>query len=70
MSKLAEIQQEYENIMASDISDFQKDRHLSELMTQMEREFQIPALQDKEWEEKNKPVIAMYRKLSMSRKTV
>lgn len=70
MSRLVEIQQEYERIMESKTSDYEKDKQLAKLMTQMEREFQIPGFQDKVWEERNRPVIAMYRKLSMSRRTV
>ncbi|MDT3418190.1 hypothetical protein QO009_004115 [Brevibacillus aydinogluensis] len=70
MSRLAEIQKEYENIMGSEMSNYEKDKKLASLMTEMEREFRIPMIQDKEWEEKNKAVIAMYRKLSMSRQTV
>lgn len=64
------IQWEYERIMESEVNDREKDKQLAKLMTQMEGEYRIPMLQVKEWEEKNKPVIAMYRQLSMSRKTV
>jgi hypothetical protein len=67
---LAEIQKEYENIMGSEISSYEKDKKLASLMTEMEWEFRIPMFQDKEWKEKNNAVIAMYRKLSMSRKTI
>ncbi|GED34472.1 hypothetical protein BCE02nite_56130 [Brevibacillus centrosporus] len=70
MSRLSEIQREYEAILALDIKPFEKDKKLSALMTIMEGEFRIPLLRDKEWEENNKPVIAMYRKLSISRQTV
>ncbi|MED1645579.1 hypothetical protein P4U99_20760 [Brevibacillus agri] len=56
--------------MESEVNDREKDKQLAKLMTQMEGEYRIPMLQVKEWEEKNKPVIAMYRQLSMSRKTV
>ena len=47
-----------------------RDRALSQLMDRMEQEYHIPALQHPEWESKNKAVIAMYRKISMSRTTM
>ncbi len=70
MSILAEIQWAYEKILESDSTQFEKDKKISALMSQMEDEFRIPLLQDEEWEKSNKAVIAMYRKLSMSRQTV
>lgn len=63
--KLSEINKRYEEIMQSD--DQNKCRHLADLMTEMERHYKIPMLQNEEWEKENKAVIAMYRKISMSR---
>jgi hypothetical protein len=64
---LKEINQEYENIMHSNLSADKKTRMLSELMTQMEGEFSIPMLRKPEWENQNRKVIALYRKISRSR---
>lgn len=69
MSSLSQINDQYERIMQQ--SDGQeRDRMLAQLMTEMEREYRIPALHNAEWEQKNRAVIAMYRKISMSRTTV
>ncbi len=64
---LYECHKQYEKIMQSGLSDFQKDRELSDLMSYMERNFSIPSLQNEEWEKKNRKVIALYRKVSLSR---
>lgn len=65
--KLKNINQIYENIIHSVLSNDIKDQQLSELMTTMEKEYSIPLLRDQEWENQNKKVIAMYRKISKSR---
>jgi hypothetical protein len=56
----------YEVIMKLPPS-FKRDKQLSELMDQMKREYGIPLLQDVEWEKRNPKIIALYRKVSMSR---
>lgn len=66
---LGELNKEYEQIMRSPAGSA-RDRALSQLMDRMEQEYHIPALQHPEWESKNKAVIAMYRKISMSRTTM
>ncbi|MFG6120939.1 hypothetical protein [Thalassobacillus sp. B23F22_16] len=67
MSKLIEYQIEYEIIVHSHLNNSQKDRELAQLMSSMEKEFSIPALRNEEWEKKNKKVISLYRKISLSR---
>lgn len=64
---LKAINQEYESILHSNYSDDKKAQLLAELMTKMESLFSIPMLKSQEWENKNKKVIAMYRKISRSR---
>lgn len=64
---LKEINAEYERIMNSDEPNHNKDVKLASLMTHMEVFHSVPTLRKPEWEKKNKKVIAMYRKLSMSR---
>jgi len=59
---------EYEKILYSGLSEEQKSREYASLMTEMEKVYNIPILKDLTWEKENKAVIAMYRKLSMSRK--
>lgn len=64
---LNEINTMYEEILHSDIDEEQKSKKFAELMTMMEKQFKIPFLRDPEWEKKNRPVIALYRKISLSR---
>ncbi|MFL0365620.1 hypothetical protein ACH0BF_21660 [Pseudobacillus sp. 179-B 2D1 NHS] len=65
---LAEYNQRYETIIQGSFSDEQKDEMLASLMTEMEQEFHIPMLRNETWEAENADVIALYRKVSMSRK--
>ncbi len=69
VSSLTELNEDYEQIMRSPTGDA-RDRALAQLMDRMEREYHIPALQNSAWEAEHKAVIAMYRKISMSRTTV
>jgi hypothetical protein len=69
VSTLVEIQELYEQIMRSPEGEA-RDRVLSRLMTNMELEYHIPALQNHEWESRHKALITMYRKISMSRTTL
>lgn len=64
---MKEIHEEYERILHSDLSAEEKSRRFAKLMTKMEREFNIPILRNVEWERKNKAVVSLYRKISMSR---
>lgn len=66
-SKLHFYNRIYENIMFSDESREEKDRQLARLMSELERQYKIPIVRDPEWEKQNKPVVALYRKVSMSR---
>jgi hypothetical protein len=59
LEQLVQINREYESIMYSDLPTYQKDIRLAELMTEMEKEFNI--------EKENKAIIALYRKVSNSR---
>lgn len=65
--ELKNINQIYENIIHSKLANDVKDQQLAELMTAMEKEYSIPLLRDQEWENQNRKVIAMYRKISESR---
>ncbi|GMA66262.1 hypothetical protein NZD89_28845 (plasmid) [Alicyclobacillus fastidiosus] len=66
MSSLADINEEYEQIMRSPEGGA-RDRNLSQLMNKMKHDFHIPPFQSDEWEQNNKDVITLYRKISMSR---
>lgn len=57
----------YESILHSDLTDKEKNRQFARLMSDMEREFNIPILRNDQWEKQNKAVVALYRKISMSR---
>lgn len=67
---MKEIHEEYERILHSDLTNEEKSRRFAKLMTKMEREFNIPILRNVEWERKNKAVVSLYRKISMSRDTI
>ncbi|QSO52093.1 hypothetical protein JZ785_25655 [Alicyclobacillus curvatus] len=69
MISLAEIEERYEHIMHS-LKGKHRNRALAQLMTIMEQEYKIPTVHDPEWESKNKTVIAMYRKISISQTKV
>ncbi|SET48751.1 hypothetical protein SAMN05421676_10573 [Salinibacillus kushneri] len=58
---------EYEKVLHSGLSNNEKDKQYSDLMTEMEHAFKIPMLGNQEWEKENRKVIALYRKISKSR---
>lgn len=64
---LVEYNTRYETLIHSDLTPQQKDLKLANLMSEMEVAFNIPMIRKPEWEEENRAVIAMYRKISMSR---
>ncbi|KRE31625.1 hypothetical protein [Paenibacillus sp. Soil522] len=68
--KLSDINKQYEEILHSDLPDEEKDLAYSKLMTKMEEVYKIPYMRNEAFESKNPAVIAMYRKLSMSRTTL
>ena len=68
-NRLAQLNEEYEEIMRSPKGEA-RDRALSYLTTKMEKEYQIPTMQNMEWEQNHRSVVALYRKISMSRTTV
>lgn len=45
----------------------QRDLRLAALMTEMERQFRIPALKNDEWEADNPAVADLYREVSYAR---
>ena len=63
---LAEVQRQYEEAMELP-EGLVRDNALSKLMNLIRSEFNIPLAQDLNWERKNPAVMAMYRKLSISR---
>lgn len=65
---LTEINAEYEDILHSSISDYSKSVKFARLMTEMEHDYHVPLLRNEAWEQENKKVIALYRKISMSRR--
>lgn len=67
MKTLAEFNKQYEAIIHSDLSSNRKAVKLADLMTELERTFKIPMIRNEAWEKENKAVIALYRKISLSR---
>lgn len=66
-STLAWFNNEYEKVLHSGLSDSQKSMEYGNLMTEMEQEFKIPMMKDQEWENENRTIIALYRKIAKSR---
>ena len=67
MRTLKEINADYEKVLQSDLSSREKTKKYVELMNELEQTYKIPALKDETYERENKKVIALYRKISMSR---
>jgi hypothetical protein len=67
MKTLAQINKEYEEITYSDLKEPIRSRRLADLMEEMEQEYKVPMIRSEAWEIQNKAVIALYRKISMSR---
>lgn len=67
IKELRKINEKFERILFSDLTDDKKAREYAKLMTQMESKFQIPILRNEEWEKENKDVVALYRIISASR---
>lgn len=64
---LKTINQDYEKILQSKTSNYDKAVQFGRLMSIMEKEFSVPLLKNQEWENQNRKVIALYRKISRSR---
>jgi len=62
---LSDYQREYERIIHADQP--RKDILLAGLMTEMKKQFKIPIPRNEEWERENTMVLAMYRKLTITR---
>ena len=67
MRTLKEINADYEKVLQSDLSSREKTKKYVELMNELERTYKVPVLKDEAYERENKKVIALYRKISMSR---
>jgi hypothetical protein len=67
MRTLKEINADYEKVLQSDLSSEEKTKKYVELMNELEQTYKIPALKDETYERENKKVVALYRKISMSR---
>jgi hypothetical protein len=67
MRTLAQINRDYEVIMHGQIQEPLKSRMLAGLMDELESTYTIPCLRNGKWESRNKPVIALYRKINLSR---
>jgi len=64
---LKEINADYEKILHSELTNDEKMLKYVELMNELERTYKVPAIKDETYERENKKVIALYRKISMSR---
>lgn len=67
MRTLRQINQSYEEIIRGVTKEPFRSRNLADLMDEMEREYKVPAARNEAWESRNKAIIALYRKISLSR---
>ena len=67
MMTLGQFNTRYEEIIHSNLSSNRKAVKLADLMTELEAQFKIPMVRNEKWEQENRAVIALYRKISMSR---
>ncbi len=67
MRTLSQIHQAYEKIIHALEREPFRSRSLARLMEEMEKDYKVPALRNTAWESQNRQVIALYRKISMSR---
>lgn len=64
---LNEYYQRYELILKMPIGLIEKDKMLSSLMTDLERNFHIPMIKDESWQKEHLSVHTLYTKVSESR---
>lgn len=67
METLKEKLERAETIVKSQKARRQKDMELAGIMTDMEGQYQIPAMQDPEWDAAHPDVIATYRQIGNMR---
>ena len=68
MEKLEMFKREFEKIKSnSELNKSRKSMLYATLMTQLEREFKIPILNDEDWNKRNFEVLKLYREISMAR---
>ncbi|HDR8412850.1 hypothetical protein M3568_18435 [Priestia flexa] len=67
MRTLSQINQEYEEIIHRVTKEPFKSRKLADLMDEMEWTYKVPILRNESWEGQNRSIIALYRKISLSR---
>ncbi|PGT78175.1 hypothetical protein [Bacillus sp. AFS040349] len=67
MRTLSQINNDYEEIIHGAAKEPYRSRKLADLMDEMEGTYKVPATRNEEWERRNKSIIAMYRKISLSR---
>lgn len=65
--RLDEYETRLEFILEMDSKQSEKDKLLSGLMTDLERNFHIPMVRDEVWEQENLEVYSLYRKVADSR---
>ena len=64
---LNDYKKQYETILNLPIGVIQKDKMLSNLMTDLEKAYRIPIIKNEGWEKENEEVHALYFKISTSR---
>jgi hypothetical protein len=64
---LTQINDHYEQVLNLNLNECDKDIEYARLMNEIESDYKVPMIRNEGWENKNKKVISLYRKISISR---
>ncbi|MBP2258437.1 hypothetical protein [Virgibacillus alimentarius] len=67
---LEEFEERFKNIMEADINMFQQDLRLTALMTDLEKAYKIPIINDAFFNKRNEEVMKLYRDVANHRVSV
>ncbi|HLR68222.1 hypothetical protein [Virgibacillus alimentarius] len=67
---LEEFEERFKNIMEADINMFQRDLRLTALMTDLEKAYKIPIINDAFFNKRNEEVMKLYRDVANHRVSV
>lgn len=67
MRTLRQIKAVYEKVLHAEMNERVKGIKLASLMKEIERDYNMPIRRDEDWEKQNHEVMALYRKISISK---
>ncbi len=68
--ELIEITSRYNRVLSSQRDQYEKDKAYAAIMTDMEKQFQIPMMKDEGYEKDHSDILDLYRRISMSRESL